>query len=147
MAFENSLFKQPPSQKMKILIVDDSALLRERVTSIISVLPDIDIIEQAKSESEATSSIHKLKPDIVILDIRLSEGSGIEILKNIKKKESSPLVIMFTHYPYPQYRKKCKDEGADFVFDKSTEFHKIPKVLKKLIQESRCPAKLKKQEG
>jgi hypothetical protein len=41
---------------------------------------------------------------------------------------------MLTNYPYPQYRKKCKDAGADFFFDKSTEFDKITEVLKKLTR-------------
>jgi len=42
---------------------------------------------------------------------------------------------MFTNYPYSQYRKKCEETGADFFFDKSTEFHKITDVLKKISQE------------
>jgi DNA-binding NarL/FixJ family response regulator len=41
---------------------------------------------------------------------------------------------MFTNYPYPQYRKKYMDAGADFFFDKSTEFDKITEILKKLTQ-------------
>jgi len=43
---------------------------------------------------------------------------------------------MFTNYPYPQYRKKCQEVGADFFFDKSTEFHKITGVLEKISRES-----------
>ena len=40
--------------------------------------------------------------------------------------------MILTNFPYPPYRKKCADAGADFFFDKSTEFDKIPEVLKKL---------------
>ncbi len=120
---------------MKVVVVDDSALLRERLVSMISEVPGITTIGQAQDTSQALSAVQKLNPDVVILDIRLSEGNGIEILQQIKKKNAAPVTIMFTNYPYPQYRKKCKETGADFFFDKSTEFHKINDVLKKIIQE------------
>jgi DNA-binding NarL/FixJ family response regulator len=121
---------------MKVLVVDDSALLRERLVSMISELPGIEAIGQAHDALHAFTSIEKLNPDVVILDIRLSEENGIEILQKIKKENSTPMTIMFTNFPYPQYRKKCKEAGADFFFVKSTEFHKITNVLKKIIQES-----------
>ena len=120
---------------MKILVVDDSRLLRERLVSMISELPEIDVIAQAEDAAGAKDSIQELHPDVVILDIRLSEGNGIEVLQKIKKERSAPIIIMFTQYPYPQYRNKCKEAGADFFFDKSTEFHKISEVLEKINQE------------
>lgn len=120
---------------MKVLVVDDSALLRERLISMISDLPGVMAIGQAQDASEALNSVKKLNPDVVILDIRLSDGTGIEVLQKIKKDNSAAVIIMFTNYPYPQYRKKCQEAGADFFFDKSTEFQKITDVLKK-IQES-----------
>ena len=120
---------------MKVVVVDDSALLRERLVSMISELPEVTTISQAQDASQALNSVQKLNPDVVILDIRLSEGNGIEILQHIKKKDSAPVTIMFTNYPYPQYRKKCEETGADFFFDKATEFKKIIDVLKKIGQE------------
>jgi len=121
---------------MKVFIVDDSALVRERLIAMISEHPEIEITGQAENAQEATNSIRKLKPDVAILDIRMPGGNGIEVLRNIKKNSSAPTVIILTNYPYPQYRKKCMEAGADYFFDKSTEFQKIIEVLKKLIQES-----------
>ena len=121
---------------MKVFIVDDSALVRERIIAMISENPGIEITGQAKNAQEGINSILKLKPDVVILDIRMPGGNGIEVLKNIKKNSSSPTIIILTNYPYPQYRKKCMEAGADYFFDKSTEFNKIIEVIKKLIQES-----------
>ena len=120
---------------MKVLVVDDSALLRERLISMISELPGVTAIDQAQDAPEALNSVQKLRPDVVILDIRLSDGNGIEVLQKMKKDNSAAVTIMFTNYSYPQSRKKCHEAGADFFFDKSTEFHKITDVLKK-IQES-----------
>lgn len=121
---------------MKVFIVDDSALVRERIIAMISEHQGIEITGQAENALEGINSIRKLKPDVVILDIRMPGGNGIELLKNIKKNSSGPTIIILTNYPYPQYRKKCMEAGADYFFDKSTEFNKIIEVIKKLIQES-----------
>ena len=119
---------------MKIFIADDSAVVRERLVEMVSELPGIEIVGQAQGGLEAINAITKLKPDAVILDIRMPGGSGIYVLRCIKKGHVAPVVIMLTSYPYPQYRKKCMDEGADFFFYKSTEFDKVPEVLEQLTQ-------------
>jgi DNA-binding NarL/FixJ family response regulator len=121
---------------MKVFIVDDSTLIRERLKTMISEHPQIEISGEAQSARQAIDSIRKIKPDVVILDIRMSEGNGIEVLKNIKKNKWVPKIIILTNYPYPQYRKKCMEAGANFFFDKSTEFQRITEVLKNLIEES-----------
>ena len=119
---------------LRVFIVDDSAVVRKRLVSMISELEDIEVVGQAKGALEAREAVPKLKPDVVVLDIRMPGGSGIDVLKEIKKGPSAPMVMMLTNYPYPQYRKKCMDEGADFFFDKSTEFEKVMEVLKQLIK-------------
>ncbi len=117
---------------MKVFIVDDSAFIRERLRIMVSELKEVEVIAQAKDPQEAIEGIQKLKPDVVILDIRMPGGSGIDVLKNIKKNRNPPQVIMLTNYPYPQYRKKCNDAGADYFLDKSTEFEKVTEILSSL---------------
>ena len=99
-------------------------------------LKEIEIIGQAQDADQAITSIKKLNPDVVILDIALPKGSGIDVLQKIKKDKPGPTVIIFTLYTSLQYREKCMAAEADFFFNKSTEFEKIPDVLKKLIQDS-----------
>lgn len=117
---------------MKVFIVDDSTVLRERVIEMLSELPEIEIIGHAQNVSEALSAIKKLNPDVVILDIRIPGGSGMDVLEDIKKEKEAPMVIILTNYPYPQYRKKCLGLGADYFFDKSTEFEKVTELFKRL---------------
>ena len=121
---------------MKVLIADDSVLWRERLTAMISELPGIQVIGQAENAQNAINSIRILKPDVTILDIRMPGGNGFEVLENIKKDKWHPLMIVLTSYLYPPYKKKCLDSGADYFFDKSTEFQKVIEVLKKFIKES-----------
>lgn len=117
----------------KVFIADDSDIFRERFISLLLEIPEVKIAGQARDVSEATRFIREQKPDMAILDIRMPGGSGIVVLKSIKKYNPSVMVIMLTNYPYPQYRKKCMKEGTDYFFEKSKDFEKVTEVIKELI--------------
>lgn len=117
---------------MQILLVDDSTIVRERLKAMLFEVPKVETISQAKDQVEATELLQKLNPEVVVMDIQMPGGNGIDLLHQIKKGQRPPLVIVLTNLSYPQYRKKCMDAGADFFFDKSTEFDKIAQVLKQL---------------
>ena len=121
---------------MKVLIAEDSAPIRERLRGLLGELDGLRNIDEARDGLEAVNSIRDLKPDVLILDIRLPKLNGISVLKSINQGELHPIVIVLTNYAYPQYRAKCIEEGAHFFFDKTTEFHKIPQVLERLIRRS-----------
>ena len=121
---------------MRLFIADDSRIVRERLIEMLADLEGLEIIGQAQDSLEAIESIQRLKPHVVVLDIRMPKGNGIKVLETIKKYEQSPKVIIFTNYPYPQYRKRCMEAGADFFFDKSTEFEKLIDTVKLLIRKS-----------
>ena len=120
---------------MRLFIADDSEILRVRLVDMLSEIEGIEIIGQAQESLDAIESIQKLNPHVVILDIRMPRINGIKVLEAIKKDDHSPTVIIFTNYPYPQYRKKCMDLGADFFFDKSTEFEKLIDTVKYLTHD------------
>ena len=121
---------------MKVFIADDSKIFRDRLKEMLAELTEIEIIGEAENILETKKRIRKLNPDIVILDIRMPDGSGIDILKHIKKNNQVPAVIILTNYPYPQYRKKCMELGADYFFKKSDEIEEVLEALKQLIQDS-----------
>ena len=114
---------------MTVFIADDSSEIRKRITAMLSDLENIEMIGEAENVQDAINSIHEFNPDVVILDIRMPGGSGIDVLKKIEKRKGAPIVIILTNYPHSQYRKKCMDAGADFFFDKSEEFEKIVEVV------------------
>lgn len=117
---------------MRVFIVDDSDLVRQRLGAMLSQMQGIEVVGEARDALEATKLILNLKPEVVVLDIRIPAGSGIDVLQNIKRARPAPKVIMLTNYPYPQYRKKAEDTGADFFFDKATEFDKVAEALEEL---------------
>ncbi len=113
-------------------MVDDSALLREQVVGMLSALGGIDMVGEAQYPLEAFHAIRVLKPDVVILDIHLIGGSGIDVLERIKQLESPPIVIILTNSPGPPYRRKCMTAGADYFLDKSSEFASVKAIIQSL---------------
>ena len=114
---------------MKILIVDDSELIMERVANLFDENNGIKIIGLAKNVKDAIAIYTKSKPDVIILDIRLGEESGIDFLEMIKDIDLKTKIIMLTNYPYKQYRDKCKRLGADYFLNKSTEFDSLQNII------------------
>jgi DNA-binding NarL/FixJ family response regulator len=121
---------------MKILIADDSSVVRERLKNLLTDVQGIEVVGQAEDALEARNLVEKLRPDVAILDLRMPKGSGADVLLDIKKLNPTPLVIMLTNYPHPENRKKCMERGADYFFDKSTEFQKVLSVLKVMCRGS-----------
>jgi len=117
---------------MKVLIVDDSKIVCDGLQQMLTPIGNVDIVGQAHNARDAVQSISALMPDVVILDIRLPDRSGIEVLREIRAKQVTSRIIMLTNYPYPQYRKKCEDLGADYFFDKVTEIEKISALIEAL---------------
>ena len=124
----------PPNHKLKVFIADDSHIVREHLVTLLNELAGIEIVGQAENVDQAIGAIRKIQPDVVILDIRMPGGSGIDVLQKIKQDEVAPIVIILTNYPYPAYRQKCLQMGADFFLDKSTEFDQIPALFEKFKQ-------------
>jgi DNA-binding NarL/FixJ family response regulator len=116
-----------------MFIVDDSEILRSRLVQMLSEIKGIEIVGEAGFVRDAVRGIKKLNPDVAILDMKMADGNGIDILTAMKKDNMATRVIIFTNYPYLQYRKRCLDAGADFFFYKATELGKLMDLLKGLL--------------
>jgi DNA-binding NarL/FixJ family response regulator len=69
------------------------------------------------------------RPQVMIADIQLREGNGMNVLNAVRETCPDTKVIILTNFPYPQYRRKCQEAGADYFFDKATEFMKVPEII------------------
>jgi DNA-binding NarL/FixJ family response regulator len=122
---------------MRFIIADDSKILRERLAEALSEIDGVEIVGQAGDAIETQEEVKRLKPNLVVLDIRMPKGNGIEVLEILKKMPNSPIIIMFTNYPYSQYRNRCLDAGADFFFCKALEFDKLLDTVRNLAKQDR----------
>src|SRR4051794_11791823 len=109
-----------PKQRLRVLIADDSAAIRDSLSALISRLPGIEIVGVATTGVEALDLMRKLKPDMATLDVRMPEMNGISVLEVIKKEQLGVTVIVLTGAAEVEYRVKCLELGAKFFFHKST---------------------------
>jgi two-component system, response regulator YesN len=117
---------------MKILIIDDSEMLRVRLRDSLQVIKNVEIVGEAKNGIEGLQMIKEKVPDFVILDIRMPEMNGITVLAKMKEQGLKSKVCVLTNYPYIQYKQKCIEGGANYFFDKNNNFQELINLVTKL---------------
>jgi two-component system, NarL family, response regulator DevR len=114
---------------VNVFIVEDSEAMRESLRSMLSDLRDINIVGYAADESAAIEHIHALLPDVVILDLNLQSGTGVAVLKNVKKYHAAIKVMVLTNCTGELYVDACRRAHADYFFDKSFQFMQAREVF------------------
>jgi DNA-binding NarL/FixJ family response regulator len=117
---------------MKIIIADDSSLWRDRIKSLLESINNVHVEGEAENGVEALQLIRKIEPDLAILDIRMPEMNGIEVLKKIREMGLQTKVCILTNYPYKQYKERCIAAGADYFFDKNLDIQQLLDIIFKL---------------
>ena len=130
---EQTLYKSA-EMNLKVFIADDSTEIRNRLIEMLKENPSIQLIGEAGDAEQAIRALDDLKPDVVILDIHMPKGEGMRVLKEIKKNDPGRIVIIFTAFPYPQYRQAYLTAGADYFFDKTKAVQEMVDLLAELAQ-------------
>jgi DNA-binding NarL/FixJ family response regulator len=117
--------------RLRVIIVEDSAIIRARLTESLAEIPNIEIVGEVETESSALAAMSDRRWDAAVLDLQLKQGTGLGLLKALAQGARPPntKVIVFTNYAFPQYRERSLALGADFFFDKAREFHRVREVL------------------
>lgn len=115
---------------LKVLIVDDNVPFRDRLGSILGSLEGIKVIGQAGDAPGALEEAERTKPDVIILDIHMPGGSGLDVVATIKEKKPSPIVVMLTVGPRAEFQTQSYLMGADYFFEKSSDIRRMTTFLK-----------------
>ena len=124
---------------MTLFIADDNKKFRQRLASIVSAIEKIDVVGQAGSVHSAVAAIRRTHPDVVILDIQMPGGSGLDVLQKVKDSQSASAVMMLTVCSAREYKDKCLALGADYFFEKSGDLAKMLATLEKMAHEEHAP--------
>jgi DNA-binding NarL/FixJ family response regulator len=116
-------------EAVRILIVDDSKVVRDRLAEMLAAVPGVTAVDQATGPAVALVAFSRARPDWVVVDLRMPEGSGLSLLKAVKKLDPAIPVVVLTNFATPQYREECQAAGADYFFDKSTEFERVAELV------------------
>lgn len=106
-----------------MLIVDDSHLIIKKLAEILRHSSCVSEVHCATNIADAIMIFQQQKPDIISLDINLSDSSGIDLLRIIKKDYPETIVAMLTNQASRYYRDLCIKLGADYFLDKSADFN------------------------
>ncbi len=110
--------------------MEDSSLVLESLMEVFAGQPGFAVVGHARGEDEAFSLIRDCRPDVVILDLALSPGSGLNVLKRIRRADGlGTRVLVLTNQPAVPYREMCIEAGADGFFDKCDEIERLLQQL------------------
>lgn len=127
-------FRQAP---LKVFIVDDSVLIRDRVAAMLEASA-ISIVGRATTPQDAIDGILAASPDVVVLDVQLEGGSGLQVLRAVRQAAPDIAFVVFSSNSGPAYRKRYFGEGAEAFLDKSTEFDQLVQTVAKVARYVAC---------
>ena len=123
----------PRSEPLRVLLVEDSAIIREHLIEAIATSSHVKVIGFADTESRALEALRENECDVIILDLGLAEGNGLEVLKSARSDiDYSPIVVVFTNYTHTNSRKQMMKLGADYFLSKSEDFDRLRKIMEGL---------------
>lgn len=116
---------------MKILVVDDHAVVREGVRRLLATIPGAEIHEAATSQ-DAMTLCRSVGPDVIVLDISLDGSSGLELLRRIKVENAAQRVVIFSMHSEPGYAMRALKAGAAGYVSKSAEAGELVTAVRKV---------------
>lgn len=117
---------------MKVLIVDDSTAIRERLVEMVHEVEGMSVAGQAGDVAEAIANIRDLQPDVVLLDLAMPGGSGFDVLRALPIEGWSPVPLILSNHATAQYRQESLRLGAHSFFDKSRDWEHLRSTLESL---------------
>jgi two-component system response regulator PilR (NtrC family) len=103
-------------------------------------VPGAKVVGQAETVAQAIASLRRFKPHAMILDLRLPDGNGLEVLRLVQEERIPTAVIVLTNYPHPQYEKRARAAGAYAFLNKARDFPRIVTLLQDLVSGKPPPA-------
>lgn len=100
-------------EKIRILLADDQSLIRDGIRIILDSQHDMEVVATAETGTEAVEKAQALRPDLILMDIRMPACSGIEALKAIKSQRPEAVVLMLTTFDPDEYIYGAFESGAD----------------------------------
>lgn len=125
--------KAKTSQR-RILLVDDHAIVREGFAEIINGKPDLQVCGHASTAGRALESVHRLKPDLVVVDLSLQGGSGLDLIKQIKSVHPQLPMLVLSMHDEALYAERCLRAGALGYVMKQEETDTVMQAIRRVLR-------------
>jgi len=119
---------------LRLFLVEDSADVRRRILELLWEIGGVEVVWAAESVGESREVLAHLHLDLALVDLRLPDGSGLDVLGMIRGCQADATVIVLTALETPQMRRACLDAGADYFLGKSSLGTELPALLRGLSE-------------
>jgi DNA-binding NarL/FixJ family response regulator len=127
----------PPEQPIRVVVVDDEALIRSGLAMILGAAPDIQVVATC-SGLEALSVVREHGPDVVLLDIRMPDVDGLTLLRRLRALSDAPQVAMLTTFDTDEYLDQALRLGAGGFLLKDTEPETLARSVRAVATGAGC---------
>lgn len=122
------------SDKIKVMLADDHALMREGIKQLLEFDGTIEVVEEASDGVSCLEKLEHVKPDVLLLDINMPNKNGIEVLETIRNRRMDLKVLILTVHNEVEYLLKAVDIGVDGYLLKDTDFYELKKAIIGVLQ-------------
>ncbi len=122
------------SDKIKVMLADDHALMREGIKQLLEFDGTIEVVEEACDGVSCLEKLEHVKPDVLLLDINMPNKNGIEVLETIRNRRMNLKVLILTVHNEVEYLLKAVDIGVDGYLLKDTDFYELKKAIMGVLQ-------------
>lgn len=116
-------------RSLKVLLVEDSRILAERLSEIVGHITGINLIGVTDTEAVAIAVAKKEDVDVIVLDLHLKQGTGFGVMRALANAQRKPIVIVLTNFDLPEYKQASLVFGAAHFLDKARDFARLPELL------------------
>ena len=114
---------------LRVFLVEDSPAILERLEALLASVEGSRTVGHASRAGEAIEGILAERPDMVVLDLKLADGSGFDVLRAVRSAAPGIDVYMLSNFASEPYRRLAERLGARNLFDKTTEFERVREVI------------------
>lgn len=132
--------------RIRILVADDHAVARAGVASLLSAQDDLEVVGQAIDGADALCQVQKLKPDVVVLDIRMPMLDGVAVTRALMASKASVRILIFTHHDDEKHIHEALKAGAQGYLTKGSEGSELIEAIRAVASGRRyVPADIAQQ--
>jgi two-component system response regulator DesR len=110
---------------LKVFLVDDNQPIRQRVADMLAADARLAVVGEAATPQRSIVEILQTRPDVVVLDVQLEGGSGLQVMSAVREQAPATAFVVFTNSTLPAYRKRYLAAGASAFLDKTHDFGRL----------------------
>ncbi|EMN1925811.1 response regulator [Burkholderia ambifaria] len=122
-----------PAVALRVFLVDHAVAVRQRIALLVGAIGGVVVVGEAEDGHDAWTHIRSSRADVVIVDLRLADGGGLELIGMLSKAAPPVVTIVLTNHSALAFREACAAAGADYFFDKTAEFDAACRVIESLV--------------